>query len=87
MTAMDTQSTRDARGAGSGENATGFQRSDVSEQPLPSRSSKPLDSGLRRNDEGFNRFLMWRRGNYRSICLSVAKVDPYQPTSMASVLY
>ncbi len=55
MTAMDTQSTRDARGAGSGGNATGFQRSDVSEQPLPIKNEPvfkylgflSMDSGLK----------------------------------------
>ena len=42
MAAMDTQSTRDARGAGSGGNATGFQRSDVSEQPLPIKNEASI---------------------------------------------
>jgi len=35
MTARDTQSVLDAHGAGSGGNAIGFLRSDVSEPPLP----------------------------------------------------
>jgi len=59
MTAMDTQSTRDARGAGSGGNATGFQRSDVSEQPLSIKLTPraaivaliSMDTGFRRHDD------------------------------------